>query len=210
MDAVLAGLTWRTCLSYLDDVIVYAPTWTTHLQRLREVFDRIREAGLKLKPSKFCLARDEVRFLGHVVSSQGIRPDPDKLLAIRDIPPPTNVKALRSFLGLASYYRRFVKGSANIAAPLHRLLVKEVTWSWSAGCDQAFQTLKDRLIQPPIAAYPDFSQPFRLYTDASNEGLGVILAQKQDGKERVIACASRTLSTSEKNYSTTKKACLGA
>ena len=209
MDAVLSGLAWRTCLAYLDDVIVYAPTWTTHLQRLREVFDRIREAGLKLKPSKCCLARAEVGFLGHVVSGQGILPDPDKLRAIQDIPPPTSVQALHSFLGLASYYRRFVKGFANIAAPLHHLLVKGAKWEWSADCNHAFQELKHHLTRAPTVAYPDFSLPFCLYTDASNEGLGAVLSQKQDGKERIIACASRTLSTSEKNYSTTKKECLG-
>ena len=209
MDAVLAGLTWKTCLAYLDDIIVYAPTWGVHLQRLQEVFERIRGAGLKLKPSKCCLAREEVPFLGHVVNSRGIQPDPKKLEAISAIPAPANVRELRSFLGIASYYRRFIRGFADIAAPLHCLLDKGATWKWSTECDEAFRGLKAHLTQSPVAAYPDFSLPFTLYTDASNLGLGAVLSQKQDGKERMIACASRTLSPSEKNYSTTKKECLG-
>lgn len=169
MDAVLAGLTWWTCFTYLDNVIVYALTWATHLQRLRT-----RDAGLKLKPSKCCTAQNKVHSLGHLVSSQsqGNYLDLDKLQAIHNIPPPTNVQALCSFLCLASYYRRFVKGFTDVATPLHRLLVKGVTWSWSSDCNQAFWELKDQLTQPPIVSYPDFSLSFRLYTDASNEGLG--------------------------------------
>ena len=128
--------------------------------------------------------------------------------AISKLPPPINVAEVRSFLGLVGYYRRFVKRFSDKAAPLNRLLHKDHPWKWTQECQEAFQTLKGEIASRPISAYPDFSKPFRLYTDASNLGLGAILAQKQDGKEKIICCASRTLNNAETNYSTTKKECL--
>ena len=115
---------------------------------------------------------------------------------------------VRSFLGLVGYYRRFIKGFSNIAAPLNRLLEKNKSFEWTDECMAAYEKLKAVLLQRPVVAYPDFSIPFRLYTDASNVGLGAILAQQQEGKECIICCASRTLSKSEQNYSATKKECL--
>ena len=208
MDKVLDGLAWETCLYYLDDVIIFSSTWEEHLNRLRDVFLRLRAAGLKLSPKKCVMAAKEVRYLGHCVSYDGIRPDPDLLQAIQDIPPPANPKELRSFLGLASYYRRFVKDFAKIAAPLHCLLQKGTEYQWDQTCQQAFLQLKQILTSNPITAYPDFTQPFRLYTDASGVGLGAILAQVQNGKERIICCASRSLNNSERRYPATKLECL--
>ena len=210
MDHVLTGLSWEICLFYLDDIIVFSRTWEEHLTRLETVFKRLVEQGLTLGASKCKLAATEVEFLGHIVSKEGLRPNPALLQSIQQIPTPRTVRDVRSFLGLASYYRRFVKEFSKIATPLNRLLEKKKgnNIEWTKECEEAFCTLKEKLVTAPVAAYPDFSKPFRLYTDASNTGLGAILAQVQEGKERIICCASRSLSKSERNYSTTKKECL--
>ena len=208
MDRVLAGLHWETCLFYLDDIIVFSSTWEEHLARLREVFERLRPAKLKLGPTKCTFAAKEVSYLGHRVTEEGLLPDPALLAAIRDIPPPKTATEVRSFLGLASYYRRYVKGFAAIAAPLHALTRKDALFHWSEDCQAAFDQLKVRLTTSPITAFPDFSQEFWLYTDASTAGLGAILAQVRDGKERIICCASRALNKAEKSYPATKLECL--
>ena len=208
MDRVLAGLHWETCLFYLDDIIVFSSTWEEHLARLREVFERLRHAKLKLGAAKCTFAAKEVSYLGHRVTEEGLLPDPSLLAAIRDIPPPTTATEVRSFLGLAGYYRRYVKGFAAIATPLHALTRKDAVFHWSEDCQAAFDQLKTRLTTSPITAFPDFSQEFRLYTDASTAGLGAILAQVRDGKERIICCTSRVLNKAEKSYPATKLGCL--
>ena len=208
MDRVLAGLHWETCLFYLDDIIVFSSTWEEHLARLREVFERLRHAKLKLGATKCTFAAKEVSYLGHRVTEEGLLPDPSLLAAIRDIPPPKTATEVRSFLGLAGYYRRYVKGFAAIAAPLHALTRKDALFHWSEDCQAAFDQLKTRLTTSPITAFPDFSQAFRLYTDASTAGLGAILAQVREGKERIICCASRALNKAEKSYPATKLECL--
>ena len=177
MDRVLAGLHWETCLFHLDDIIVFSSTWEEHLARLHEVFERLRHAKLKLGAAKCTFAAKEVSYLGHRVTEEGLLPDPSLLAAIRDIPPPTTATEVRSFLGLAGYYQRYVKGFAAIAAPLHALTQKDAVFHWSEDCQTAFDQLKTRLTTSPITAFPDFSQAFRLYTDASTAGLGAILAQ---------------------------------
>ena len=208
MDRVLAGLHWETCLFYLDDIIVFSSTWEEHLARLFEVFERLRHANLKLGAAKCTFAAKEVSYLGHRVTEEGLLPDPSLLAAIRDIPPPKTATEVRSFLGLAGYYGRYVKGFAAIAAPLHALTKKDAVFHWSEDCQNAFDQLKTRLTTSPITAFPDFSQEFRLYTDASTAGLGSILAQFRDGKERIICCASRALNKAEKSYPATKLECL--
>ena len=208
MDRTLAGLAWNICLYYLDDIIVFSSTWAEHLERLRAVFERLRRANLKLRARKCHLAAREVSFLGYRVTPEGLEPEPRLMEAISKLPPPINVAEVRSFLGLVGYYRRFVKRFSDKAAPLNHLLHKDHPWKWTRECQEAFQTLKGEIASRPVSAYPDFSKPFRLYTDASNLGLGAILAQKQDGKEKIICCDSRTLNNAETNYSTTKKECL--
>ena len=133
MDQVLAGLHWETCLFYLDDIIVFSSTWEEHLARLREVFERLRHTKLKLGPTKCTFAAKEVSYLGHRVTEEGLLPDPALLAAIRDIPPPKTATEVRSFLGLAGYYRRYIKGFAAIAAPLHALTRKDALFHWSEG-----------------------------------------------------------------------------
>ena len=152
MDCVLAGLHWETCLFYLDDIIVFSSTWEEHLARLREVFERLRHAKLKLGATKCTFATKEVSYLGHRVTEEGLLPDPSLQAAIRDIPPPTTATEVRSFLGLAGYYRRYVKGFAAIAAPLHALTRKDAVFHWSKDCQTAFDQLKTRLTTSPITA----------------------------------------------------------
>ena len=202
MDRVLAGLHWETCLFYLYDIIVFSSTWEDHLARLRQVFEQLRHANLKLGANKCTFAAKEVNYLGHRVTEEGLLLDSSLLAAIREIPPPKMPTEIRSFLGLASYYRRYVKGIAAIAAPLHALTRKEVVFHWSEDCQAAFDRLKTLLTTSPITVFPDFSQAFRLYTNAS------ILAQVRDGKERIICCVSRALNQAEKSYPATKLECL--
>ena len=212
MEVVLAGLVWKNCYVYLDDILICSRTFTEHLQHLREVFERLREANLHLKPEKCLFVRETVPYLGHVVTKQGISPDPAKTRTVREYPPPSDRTQLRQFLGLASYYRRFVPGFAKIASPLHSLLKKETTFHWSDNCQEAFEVLKERLITTPVLAYPEFGDghSFVLETDASTQGLGAVLAQKKsDGRVHPIAYASRSLQPHEKNYAITELETLG-
>ena len=208
MDRVLSGLHWKTCLFYLDDIIVFSSAWEEHLARLRQVFKRLRHADLKLGAEKCTFAAKEVSYLGHRVTEESLLPDPALLVAIREIPPPKTATEVRSFLGLAGYYRRYVKNLATIAGPLHALTRKDAVFHWSADCQEAFDHLKTLLTTSPITAFPDFSQLFRLYTDTSTAGLGAILAQVCEGKERIICCALRSLNQAEKAYPDTKLECL--
>uniref|UniRef100_A0A5S6Q9K0 RNA-directed DNA polymerase n=1 Tax=Trichuris muris TaxID=70415 RepID=A0A5S6Q9K0_TRIMR len=205
MEAILTGLQWATCLVYLDDIIVYSRSKAEHMQSLCELFSRLRKAGLKLKMEKCHFFKREVKYLGHVVSRDGIRADSAKTEAVNNWPKPTSPKELRQFLGLASYYRRFVPSFATIAAPLHKLLTKSSQWSWTSECEASFSSLKAHLTSAPTLPFPDFSLPFILDTDASNTGLGAVLAQNIAGQERVIAYASRSMSKAGRKYSTTRQ-----
>ena len=157
MDRVLVGLHWETCLFYLDDIIVFSSTWEEHLAGLRQVFERLRHANLKLGADKCTFAAKEVNYLGHRVTEEGLLPDSSLLAAIREIPPPKTATEVRSFLGLAGYYRRYVKGFAAIAAPLHALTRKDAVFHWSEDCQTAFDRLKTLLTTSPITAFPEFS-----------------------------------------------------
>ena len=170
MNLALDGLTWIYCLVYLDYIIVWSATFDEHLHRLRQVLDRIRKAGLKLKSANCQLLKKPVTFLGHVVSSQGIEIDPEKTRAVDEWPTPENLVELRSFLGLASYYRRFIADFSIIAEPLFRLSKKGIRFLWGPEQRRAFEELKHRLKSAPVLAYPDFSPSagtFVLDTDAS-------------------------------------------
>ena len=207
MDSVSRGLPF--VMTYLDDLLIYSPTPQAHEQHLRQVFQRLRDAGLTLRGTKCHIGLPQVSYLGHIFDGKGMHPDPSKVDSIHQWPPPSNVTALKQFLGLASYYRRYIKGFADIAAPLHHLTKKSASFSWTKDCDQAFSLLKSMLIQAPILAFPNFTSaaaPFLLQTDASAVGLGAVL--EQGG--RVIAYASRTLSSAEQQYSTIQKECLAA
>ena len=165
--------------------------------------------GLRLKPEKCTIAARQVSFLGHVVSESGIMPDPAKIEAVNNITSPRNIKDIRSFLGLAGYYRKFIPGFSSIAAPLLQLTQKAASFIWTDACEQDFQRLKQLLCSAPILAYPDFGKEFFLQTDASDYGVGAVLSQLDDLRnEKVIAYASKALSPREQKYSTTEKEAL--
>lgn len=208
MDTVLSDLKWHSCLVYLDDVVVFSTTFEQHIERLEAVLQAIRTAGLSLKPEKCHFGYEELKFLGHIVSNTGIRPDPDKATAVRLFPIPKTKHDVRRFLGLCAYYRRFVPNFSEIAEPLQRLIKNDVTFIWGPAQSDAFHDLQRRLQTPPILGHFDTEADTEVHTDASNVGLGATLVQFQAGVERVIAYASRTLSAAEKNYSATEKECL--
>ena len=207
MEATLRGLQWHQCLIYLDDVIVFSQTFNDHLRHLSLVFVCLRIANLKLKSSKCKFGCKTIQYLGFMATPDGIGSDPGKVASVRDYPVLTALKQLRAFLGLVNY-RRFISNFAHIANPLTQLTRKHQPFVWTEQCQQAFDTLKQTLISAPILAYPDFSLLFGLQVDASNTAIGMVLAQKQNDREVVIAYASRTLNRSECNYSATEREAL--
>ena len=205
MEVVMRGLQWKTCLVYLDDIVVFAASFEEHLERLEEVLQRLRTAGLKVKPSKCQLGRRRVGFLGHIVSQEGVGTDPAKVEAVRSWPAPASTTEVRSFLGLAGYYRAFVPDFSTVAKPLSALAEKGRVFHWSEECQEAFNELKRLLTASPILAFPHEQGRLVLDTDASDTGLGVVLAQEQGGTERVLAYGSRTLNKPERNYCVTRR-----
>ena len=208
MSLILKDLEWKICISYQDDVVVFANSMDQLIERLGTVFQRIREAKVKLNPQKCQIGLYEIGFLGHKIKAGELCPGDEKLEAIKNMKTPQSVRDTRCALGLFGYYRRFVENFSRIAEPLNQLLKKGRKWEWTTECETAFQTLKSKLTEHPITILPDFNKPFKLYVDGSHQGLGAILAQDKDGKERIIACASRSLTDGEKNYGATKLECL--
>ena len=207
MDMVLSGLNWKCCMVYIDDIIVFSETFQTHLDDLQSVFNRLRTNNLVLRPDKCSFCCDKMTFLGHEISNEGIRADPAKIEIIKNTLPPSTVSEVRQFLGLASYYRRFIENFAKIANPLTSL-TGNTAFEWHEEQQIAFETLKEKLMSAPILAYPRFDQPFELHTDASLNSIGGVLTQVIDGKERAIHFASRSLNPAERNYDTTERECL--
>lgn len=205
MERALQGLTWGTCLVYLDDVIVFGKTFEEHCHNLQKVFERLRSAHLKLNPKKCALFRPEVYYLGHIISREGVRTDPSKIDAVKHWPVPQDKHQLRSFLGLATYYRRFVKDFAKIAKSLHQLTEKGRQFKWSDECNKSFQELKEKLSDSPVLTYPKPGEKFIVDADASNVGIGAVISQIHDGQERVVAYFSKVLSKPERNYCVTRR-----
>lgn len=206
MDLVLAGLQWSHCLVYLDDVIVLGRTFEDHLHNLQAVFHRFREAGLKLKLPKCAFFQSKVQYLGHIISEEGVAPDPAKIQKVVSWPTPTSTREVQQFLGFASYYRRFIRDFARVAKPLHRLTERTKSFLWTADCQSAFEELRHRLSTAPVLAHPDFSRAFILDTDASNTGIGAVLSQiDEGGAERAVAYGSRLLSKPERRYCVTRR-----
>jgi transposase InsO family protein len=209
MDIVLTGLQGTDCFVYLDDIVIHAASIQDHKNKLKKIFQRLRDNNLKLQPEKCEFMRKEVTYLGHVISTEGVKPNPEKTKIINEYPIPTNQKDIRAFLGLLGYYRRFIKDFAKITKPLTSLLKKDVNFQWTEIEDKCFDYLKKILITEPILQYPDFNREFVLRTDASNFALGAVLSQGEIGSDLPIAYASRTLNASEQNYSTIEKELLG-
>ncbi|KAG7489138.1 Retrovirus-related Pol poly from transposon 297 [Solea senegalensis] len=205
MDKVLADVPREQCLVYLDDILAHGGSFESALEALRRVLERIRAAGLKLHPDKCHFMKREVSFLGHRVTGEGISTMADKVGMVRNWPTPANRRQLKSFIGLASYYRRFVQGFATIAAPLHWLLEKDRSYGWTEACQAAFQHLQRALCEAPVLAPPSPSLAFVLDTDASSEGVGGVLSQVWPEGERVVAYFSKALEKPERNYCVTRR-----
>ena len=205
MDLVFSGLNFYSVLVYLDDLVVFGPSVATLIERLEEVLRRLRDANLKINTRKCHMFQRRISFLGHVISEAGVEVQPEKTAAVEEWPVPRTLRELRSFLGLASYYRKFIKSFSLIAEPLYELMRKGRPFCWTEAQQQAFDKLKTCLVQAPVLGTPQANGCFYLDTDASDQGLGIVLSQNQDGVERVIAYASRTLSQQERAYCVTRK-----
>ena len=224
MEMVIGDQQFVTLLFYLDDICIFANSADQMLDRIELVFSRLKQYQLKIKPKKSFFFQTEVSFLGHVLSAKGILPNPEKVDKVRNWPVPKTSKEVHSFIGLASYYRRFIPNFAKWLKPLNALILppahqakvcrgemkkSELTeFVWSKECQEGFDALKHALTTAPVLAYPDYSQLFILETDASLKGLGAVLSQKgKDGEVRIIVYASRFLRPSERsmrNYSSAK------
>ena len=204
MDIVLIGLKWKTCLIYLDDVVVFSKSFDSHLSELKDVLTAIKKAGLRLKISKCQFGVTTLHMLGHLVDQQGIRPNPEKVRAVQDFPP-KDVKSVRSFLGLCSYYRKCILNFASIAKPLTILTKSSTPFVWKEDQEASMLKLKNNLIEKTFLAHPDHLLPMEIHPDASSYGIGAVLIQRIEGLE-----TNRLLKGSELNYTITEKECLAA
>ena len=206
MESCLGEMHLNWCIIYLDDVIIFSTNPEDHIVRLRAVLQKLRAAGLKLKPSKCEFFKDRISYLGHIVSKDGVETDPKKIRAIQKWPKPETVYDVRSFLGFTNYYRKFMFRYSRIARPLNELISgenakkKRAPVIWEEKHQEAFDKLKQLCIKAPILAYADYKRPFKVYTDASEIGLGAVISQIQNEQEHVIAYASRSLNKAERRY----------
>lgn len=200
IERVLDGLNHRICLVYVDDIIIVGKNKEDHDKNLNEVLQRLAQYGYKIRIDKCVFRASQVECLGHVVSSEGIVPNPDKTSSLKSRPIPKNAKQVKSFMGVCGYYRRFVNNFAEISRPLIDLTKKNTRFVWSQRCQEAYDKLIELLTSPPILTYPDYNKSFIVTTDASRTGIGAVLSQEQDGIEKPIAYYSRKLNKAETNY----------
>lgn len=205
MQIAFSGLPPDHAFLYIDDVIVIGRSEAHHLHNLREVFQMFRQRNLKINPSKCQFFRKEVTFLGHLCTEHGVKPDPNKIDAVRKYPTPKSKDDVRRFVAFANYYRRFIRNFAGIAHFFTKLTRKRVNFKWTAESEAAFQTLKNHLIEPPILTYPDFSKPFIITVDSSDFAAGGVLSQEVDGHDLPISFISKTYTSGEKNKSIVEK-----
>lgn len=177
MNTTLAPLLRKEVLVFFDDILIYSRSLEEHIQLLRQVLELLQKDKWQVKLSKCVFAQHQLKYLGHVISEQGVATDPNKIRAVNQWPVPASVKELRSFLGLAGYYHRFVRNFGLITRPLNDLLKKGAIFSWTTVHDQAFLAIKQALTSGPVLALPDFSKPFCVETDASGSGIGAVLTQ---------------------------------
>ena len=216
INACLANLNDEICFAYLDDILIFSKTFEEHVTNTLKVLDCLEKKGVKLNPTKCCFFKREIRYLGRLISENGYRPDPADVQALdRCKVAPVTVGQLRSLLGFLGYYRTYIPNFSIKLKPVYDLLQKTEGKSenntkkqldsrakivWTSNHQKIVETTVDYLKSPNVIAYPDFSKPFTVHTDASNEGLGAVLYQDQEGKLRIVSLASRTLSLAERNY----------
>jgi len=183
---------------FIDDILIYSKDATEHKEHLSKVLQILKGKQLYAKLSKCDFWMEKVNFLGHVISKEGVAVDPAKVQAVLEWEQPKTITEVRSFLGLAGYYRRFIEGFSKLALPLTKLTRKEVPFVWSPQCEKSFKELKERLTTSPVLILPDPTKPYVVYCDASRQGLGCVLMQDR----KVVAYASRQLRKHEENYPT--------
>lgn len=205
MDCILRDLIGVCCFVYMDDIIIFSSSLQEHAKNLAQVLEKLKDARLKIQLDKCEFFRKETQFLGHTVSEEGVRPNSDKIEAIKQWPMPTCEKEVRQFLGMLGYYRRFIRDFAKIVKPLTALLRKDMEFLITPEVKACFEKCKQLLMLDPVLIYPDFSKEFLLTTDASDYAIGAVLSQGPIGNDRPIAYASRTLNQTEERYSTTEK-----
>ena len=201
MNDIFRPLIHKCVLVYLDDILVYSKTMEEHAEHLRQVLQILRDQDFYAKLSKCSFAQSELEFLGHILGKDGLRVDPRKTAAVESWPTPTDISQVRSFLGLANYFRKFIKDYSLMTLPLTHLLRKDVPWHWSDNCEAAFHQVKHALTHAPVLALPDFSLPFEVVVDASGTGIGAVLLQQG----RPICYESRQLTPAEQNYTVTEQ-----
>ncbi|CAC5388074.1 unnamed protein product [Mytilus coruscus] len=214
MDKILQGLTFKVCLCYLDDILIASETFDQHIDDLNTVFGRLKEAGLKLGPKKCSFAQQSCVFLGHLISSKGIQPPPERLQAIKDYPSPKSVKELRRVVGLLNWFRKYIPNFSSEIEPMTKLLRKNMKFRWSAEQENAFQKLKKLLLNSPVLAFPNYNIPFHLAVDTSSKGIGYVLYQihtdeHEEDMIRVVRFGSKSLSRWQISYGPTKLELLG-
>ncbi|UYV75361.1 hypothetical protein LAZ67_12003633 [Cordylochernes scorpioides] len=205
---IIGNLLWNGVCNYQDDILIYSSTFKDHIELMKKIFDKLKENNIKLKLKKCSFAKQEIRYLGHIIGHNKIKPDPEKTKAINEFPQPKTVKQVRQFLGLAGYYRKFIPKFSQIADPLTSLTRKNKLFKWTTEVNKSFQELKSHLSTDPVLSTYDPSLPCKLYTDASKLGIGAILAQiGNDNQEHVISYYSGKLLPHQQNYSAFELEC---
>ena len=196
-------------IAYLDDIIIFSKTPQEHLSHIRKVFEKLKSAKLSMKKSKCNFFSKEIQYLGHILSTTGIRPLPSKTHAIRHMQPPTTPKQVQAFLGLVRFYSKFIQGFTKIAKPLTLLTRQQVKFEWTSVCHTTFLHLKEAIVQAPILCYPDPDKKYIVYTDASDDACGAQISQDHDGMEFPIAFLPHTFTETQRNWSTTEQEAYG-
>lgn len=204
MNKIFAPILGKFVLVFKDDILIYSATLEDHLGHLQQVLDIIQSHQFSIKMSKCIFAQQQLEYLGHLVTANGVATEPSKIQAVVDWPTPGNIKQLRGFLGLTGYYRRFIRHYGMLSKPLTQLLKKGVQFQWTAQCEDAFAILKQALIQAPVLAVPDFAKKFVIETYASDDGMGAVLMQDN----HPISFLSKPLCDKNKGLSTYKKECM--
>ena len=204
MNTIFQPLLRKCVLVFVDDILIYSSTLEAHLNHLQQVFHILNDHKLLLKRSKCSFAQQQLEYLGHIISGQGVATDPKKIEVVANWPQPSDTRQLRGFLGLSGYYRKFIKNYGILSRPLTNLLKKDVLFHWTPQLQTCFDTLKKALISAPVLALPNFTKAFTVETDASSTGIGAVLSQDS----HPVAYLSKALGPKAQALSTYEKECM--